>query len=308
MSMSRLSSVVSAILFAAFVVVLPQFSQAVSYDDPSFFEDYLEKQKDQPKYRLQGRILLQVEEHGEAWYIDPTDHHRYYLGRPADAFDIMRYLGHGISNDDLARIAIAGDSWKGDTALVERMRGKILLQVEKHGEAWYVHPDSGQRYYLGRPADAFQIMRELSLGATTEDIFAISPNVLLIPADFTSLSSDDEALLESLGIEGFPRQQAILLGSGRVNQNIGGWKVEFPDGTTYVFPYRTELTATNVVAVDRYYADDIYQKSWLSGLTLLDLELLRFRANPRSGGSGVFSLRTQNGTLVSTGELSEASF
>ena len=36
-----------------------------------------------------GRIVLQVENNGEAWYINPADLKRYYLGRPQDAFDIM---------------------------------------------------------------------------------------------------------------------------------------------------------------------------------------------------------------------------
>ena len=51
-----------------------------------------------------GRILIQVERNGEAWYIFPVNLKRYYLGRPADAFNIMRELGLGITNKDLANI------------------------------------------------------------------------------------------------------------------------------------------------------------------------------------------------------------
>ena len=55
--------------------------------------------------KLSGRILLQVEgQYGEAWYIYPEDYKRYYLGRPADAFAVMRKLGLGISNENLAKI------------------------------------------------------------------------------------------------------------------------------------------------------------------------------------------------------------
>lgn len=39
--------------------------------------------------------------------------------------------------------------------LSNRLKGKILLQVESAGEAWYVNPDNEKRYYLGRPSDAF---------------------------------------------------------------------------------------------------------------------------------------------------------
>jgi hypothetical protein len=56
--------------------------------------------------QLKGRILLQVERNGEAWYVNPTDEKRYFLGRPADAFAIMRQLGIGITNADLAGISI----------------------------------------------------------------------------------------------------------------------------------------------------------------------------------------------------------
>ncbi|MFH1766562.1 MAG: hypothetical protein ABH826_00495, partial [Patescibacteria group bacterium] len=44
---------------------------------------------------LSGRILLQVEENGEAWYVNPIDERRYFMGRPADAFQLMRNLGLG---------------------------------------------------------------------------------------------------------------------------------------------------------------------------------------------------------------------
>ena len=57
--------------------------------------------------------------------------------------------------------------------LVYRLKGKILLQVESKGEAWYINPDNLNRYYLGRPADAFRIMRELGLGITNSDLSKI---------------------------------------------------------------------------------------------------------------------------------------
>jgi len=39
---------------------------------------------------LAGRILLQVEQRGEAWYVDPVDLQRYFLGSPDDAFNLMQ--------------------------------------------------------------------------------------------------------------------------------------------------------------------------------------------------------------------------
>ncbi len=122
---------------------------------------------------LSGQILLNVQGNGEAWYIYPEDNKRYYLGRPADAFQIMRELGLGINEIDFQRIAQSGMPVAGDLNLAKRLAGKIILQVEKNGEAWYIYPKDLKKYYLGRPADAFQIMRELSLGITRENLAKI---------------------------------------------------------------------------------------------------------------------------------------
>lgn len=170
--------------------------------------------------RLAGYILLAVEQNGEAWYVNPADAKRYYLGRPADAFAVMRELGVGITDADLLRIevgligtdeedndldslpdslekALGSDPWVPDTDgdgytdevelkfgydpvgsgelvvdkdFARKQSGKIFIQTEKNGEAWYVNPKDAKRYYLGRPADAFAVMRSLSLGANDEDL------------------------------------------------------------------------------------------------------------------------------------------
>lgn len=124
--------------------------------------------------RLLGTILLQVESKGEAWYVEPVAHERWYLGRPADAFSVMRQLGLGITNANLARIPRADSTDVGSAPLVARLSGRILLQVESKGEAWYVYPKNGHRYFLGRPADAFALMRTLGLGITDRDLATIS--------------------------------------------------------------------------------------------------------------------------------------
>lgn len=169
---------------------------------------------------LTGRILLQVESVGQAWYVSPADEKRYSLGRPSEAFDLMRKLGIGISDKDLAKIpvglstnnypdsdadgiydgledAIGADKNKKDTdadgyddkteiiagynplgsgkisidkAFTQLNQGKIFLQTERNGEAWYIEPVTQKRYFLGRPNDAFQIMRAFGLGITNLDL------------------------------------------------------------------------------------------------------------------------------------------
>lgn len=112
--------------------------------------------------RVSGNILLQVEKNGEGWYVYPDDKKKYYLGKPADAFNIMRNLGLGINHSELNNYLNA--------KFPSRLSGKIMLDVEQNGEAYYVNPDDLKGYYLNRPADAFNIMRELGLGITNTDI------------------------------------------------------------------------------------------------------------------------------------------
>ncbi len=114
--------------------------------------------------KLSGRILLAVQANGEAWYINPVNQQRYFLGRPSDAFNLMQQLGLGISNKDF-------NSFDGEAPV--RLSGRILLKVEDSGKAYYVNPLDFKLYFLGRPADAFQLMRELSLGITNLNLDAI---------------------------------------------------------------------------------------------------------------------------------------
>jgi len=168
---------------------------------------------------LKGKIILKVEANGEAFYIHPTSNKMYYLGRPDDAFSIMREQGVGITNDNLEKIPVGlgnltghdtdndglpdlfedaigtnknnidsdGDGYDDKKELVgsynpngygkidldnnfsDLQKGKIFLQVERNGEAWYINQDDGKRYFLGRPADAFKVMRNLGLGISNNN-------------------------------------------------------------------------------------------------------------------------------------------
>lgn len=54
--------------------------------------------------KIGGKFYLQVEGHGEAWYIDP-DGKRFYMGAtPQEMLEFVQKNATGISNDDLNKI------------------------------------------------------------------------------------------------------------------------------------------------------------------------------------------------------------
>lgn len=190
-------------------------SNSENLEDSKVVIDKIKLQNMNMYTSLRGKIVLKVEDNGEAYYIHPSSQEMYFLGRPDDAFRVMREQGIGISNENLKKIPIGGiedlfgDDSDGDglTDMFEdaigtdknkkdtdgdgyddkselnngynpngtgdvstsksfslASQGKIFLQVEQNGEAWYISPINNKRYFLGRPNDAFNVMRNLGLG------------------------------------------------------------------------------------------------------------------------------------------------
>ena len=171
---------------------------------------------------VKGKILLQVESKGEAWYVDLVSGKKISLGRPSDALNVFRNFGIGITNDNLNKIPVAslnlnvgtdsdndglsdsvesslgtsidksdtdGDGFSDRTEILQgynplnksknkivdnsfssKQTGKILLQVEKNGEAWYINPNDNKRYYLGNPSGALNVMKSLGLGISNDNL------------------------------------------------------------------------------------------------------------------------------------------
>jgi hypothetical protein len=118
--------------------------------------------------RLRGYILLDVQSHGEAWYLNPTDSKRYYMRDGAIAYQMMRSFGLGVTEADYAKIAA------GDYTIKNRLRGRIVLRVLAHGEAYYIHPKTLTVHYLKDGPAAYEVMRYNSLGITSADLTKIT--------------------------------------------------------------------------------------------------------------------------------------
>lgn len=48
-----------------------------------------------------------------------------------------------------------------DQNFVNRHLGDILIQVEQNGEAWYLNPQDGKKYFLGQPASLIEALEKL---------------------------------------------------------------------------------------------------------------------------------------------------
>lgn len=142
---------------------------------------------------LKGRILLQVESKGEAWYVNPKDGAKYYLANGNEAFRVMKNLGVGISNKDLDKI-------KTDASFRKKFIGKILLQVESHGEAYYISFD-GRYNYLKDGAAAYAVMRKLGLGISNKNLerIKVSTDSKVIPGQDLSIIKGGQ--IKTLSIE-----------------------------------------------------------------------------------------------------------
>lgn len=179
---------------------------------------------------LSGRILLQVQQNGEAWYVNPEDTKKYFLSRPADGLILMKKFGIGITNQNLEKIPLGlienndiddndndgldynleialgtnpqksdsdNDSFNDKTEILggynpngvgkinidlnfaQKYAGKIFLQIEKNGEAWYVNPSDNKKYFLGRPIIFFNLLKRLGLGITNDDLKKIATGQLV---------------------------------------------------------------------------------------------------------------------------------
>ncbi|MCX6744653.1 MAG: thioredoxin domain-containing protein [Candidatus Parcubacteria bacterium] len=169
---------------------------------------------------VRGMILLQVEANGEAWYVNPADSSRYYMKDGTVAYQMMRNFGLGIVDFDLNKIPAVTDTTAmkistgvcASNSMANRLKGKIVLQVEQHGEAWYIYPKTCQRIYMKDGAAAYEIMRFLGLGISNINL-ALVPLAKTASSEFTTCLQSkkyldkvnaDLALGKSLGVEATP--------------------------------------------------------------------------------------------------------
>lgn len=103
-------------------------------------------------------------------------------GKIVNIFDIKIDNG-SLNSKTIVNGKIMAFSSPAASALAERLKGYVLLQVEFSGEAWYVNPRDKKRYYMQDGAESFATMRSLGLGVTKSDLKKIPIGVLPIGGD-----------------------------------------------------------------------------------------------------------------------------
>lgn len=114
--------------------------------------------------RLKGKILLQVESRGEAWWLNPDDKKRYFLGRPSDTWQMIQDKGTKIAGDELVQ------SLYFDKSFSSIMAGRFIINEDDIKDVYYVLPGDLRGIKLNSPQGAWQVIKEQGLGVSNEDI------------------------------------------------------------------------------------------------------------------------------------------
>ena len=194
--------------------------------------------------QLRGRILIKSEDRGQAYYVNPGDGKKYFMGDGNSAYSILRNFSLGINNSDISRIpigiddrinyidtdndnlpdileeALGSDKYNQDTdgdgyldgqevrngynlfndssiklpvdnTLIDRLRGRFLIQTEQSGQSWYINPDDGHRYYVPDGDSAFDLLRLQSLGVENADLDQIEDGELIEEENTEFITSVD---------------------------------------------------------------------------------------------------------------------
>jgi hypothetical protein len=114
---------------------------------------------------LAGRIVIQTQAQGQAWYIDPVSKKRIFLDGPTTAYNTMIANALGISNADFANLS---------TTVPSNVKGRFIIKTEDHGKLYYVNPVNNSITYIGSPSDAQMLIKTVGLGITNSDLSTIA--------------------------------------------------------------------------------------------------------------------------------------
>lgn len=144
MSLNRISRVISTFLISIVALPLPAFARVETLSD-----------------RLAGRLLIQAEQNGEAWYVDPDTRTRYYLS-PENAFDALRNRSVEMDGAELDGYLANG--------FPARLFGTIVMDNANQNIIYYINPLTLRANRINDSQDVMSLVRALGLGISNGDI------------------------------------------------------------------------------------------------------------------------------------------
>jgi hypothetical protein len=122
--------------------------------------------------RMEGKILIQTQANGQAWYVNPVSDERVYLGpTPADAFSAMAKEAVGVTNATFASYnGVAPANSNEATSLV----GRFIIKPEDSGKLYYVRPSDRTIISVPDASSAMQLIQQEGVGITNANIALIT--------------------------------------------------------------------------------------------------------------------------------------
>lgn len=165
---TKTNLVILAVCIGFVLPVLVFGAETADYNDGGVKTSGLMSDADFLK-KTRGYFLLDPRESDGVWYINPLSARPYNISRTFAAFKAISKQGIGVSNATLKKIPTAKSSSHGNVKLRKKLAGRILLQVQNKGKAWYVSPKDLKRYYLGRSDEMLSAIRRLSVPIYAND-------------------------------------------------------------------------------------------------------------------------------------------
>lgn len=176
------------------------FIEAANYLNPGAKIDIHEQKIDANKKKILGKNLIRMalDNYGKGVASLPAGTYalayKNKSGQTVKVWDIK--IADGLLNSQtINNSKVAPVFPQAASALADKLKGYVLLQVESKGEAWYLNPQDKKRYYMSDGAESFATMRNLGLAVTDSDLNKIPVGVLPIDGE---ADCDNDGLADSL--------------------------------------------------------------------------------------------------------------
>jgi len=113
--------------------------------------------------RYAGKVVKNPK--GGIWYVEPASKKRYPIMDAEQTFAAIQKAGTGIKHAELTKYLKAG--------FPRRLAGKILIDAEANGAAYYVNPARLKGVALKSAYEGFLALRDLSVNISTTDLVKI---------------------------------------------------------------------------------------------------------------------------------------